>query len=134
MIVWGGINDCNHSLPIGDISSADPETFYGALNLITAGLQRKFPFANILFITPMKADGFKGYSSWNTKSESGVSLIDYRQAILNICQNHSILVLDLFSESGITPDIPEIKELLLPDGLHPSKEGYLRIARKIANV
>lgn len=134
MIVRGGINDCSHHLHLGDISSTDPETFYGALNLLTTGLQRKFPLADILFITPMKADGFKGYRNWNTKSESGVSLIDYRQAILDVCQNHSILVLDLFSESGITPDIPEIKDLLLPDGLHPSKEGYLRIARKIANV
>ena len=82
----------------------------------------------------MKADGFQEYRSWNTKSESGVSMIDYRQAILNIFQNHSIQISDLFSESGITPDIPEIKELLLPDGLPPSKEGYLRIVRKIANV
>ncbi|MBP3399157.1 MAG: SGNH/GDSL hydrolase family protein [Erysipelotrichaceae bacterium] len=134
IIVWGGINDCNHALPLGDITSYSPETFYGALNLIADGLQKKYPLADILFITPMKANGFKGYRHWSTKSESGVNLLDYRQAILDVCQNHSIMVLDLFNESGITPDIPEIKECLLPDGLHPSKEGYLRIARKIANV
>lgn len=134
IIVWGGINDCNHALPLGDITSYSPETFYGALNLIADGLQKKYPLADILFITPMKANGFKGYRHWGTKSESGVNLLDYRQAILDVCQNHSIMVLDLFNESGITPDIPEIKERLLPDGLHPSKEGYLRIARKIANV
>ena len=29
IIVYGGINDCNHALPIGTIDSYDVETFYG---------------------------------------------------------------------------------------------------------
>ena len=133
IIVFGGINDCNHALPLGTVDSYDVETFYGALNTICDGLQKKYPLADIMFITPMKASGFKGYRNWKVRSENGLCLLDYRKAIMDVCENHSIPVLDLFSESGFTPDIPEIQKLLLPDGLHPSKEGYLKMARKIAN-
>ncbi|MGN1344353.1 MAG: SGNH/GDSL hydrolase family protein [Traorella sp.] len=134
IIVFGGINDFNHGLPLGIRSSFDPYTFYGALNTICHGLQSKFPMADILFITPMKAFGFKNYPHWNSLNSDIHRLVDYRNAICEVCEDHSIMVLDLYSESGILVDVDNMKDKLLCDGLHPSKEGYLRIARKIANV
>lgn len=133
IIVFGGINDFNHGFELGTRESRDIKTFYGALNTIADGLQSKFPYADILFITPMKAFGFKNYPHWNTLNKDNHRLIDYRNAMIEVAQDHSIVVLDLFSESGLTPDIKEIKENLLPDGLHPSQYGYKRLARKIAN-
>ena len=134
IIIFGGVNDFNHAIPLGTIDSVDSTTFYGALNIITVNLLKKFPTADFLFITPMKTFGFKNYPHWNTNNEAGHKLIDYRNAIINIAEKYSIMVLDLFNESGITPDIKELKDLLIPDGLHPSQEGYLRIARKISKT
>ena len=133
IIVFGGINDFNHGFALGTRDSRDISTYYGALNTIADGLQNKFPYADILFITPMKAFGFKNYPHWNTLNKDGHKLIEYRNAMMEVAQDHSIVVLDLFSESGLMPDIPSIKEKMLPDGLHPSHEGYLRLTRKIAN-
>ncbi len=132
ILVFGGINDFNHSLPLGLPEERNPATFTGALNLIADTLQRRFPCADLMFITPMKAFGFKNYPHWDSENAQGLKLIHYRDAIRQVALQHSIPVLDLFAESGLTPDIPELKEIMMPDGLHPSPLGHQRIARKIA--
>lgn len=133
VMVYGGINDFNHSLPLGDPGSEDKSEFYGALNIICRTLVMDYPTADIFFITPMHAFGFKDYPHWNTENKSKLKLRAYRDAIINACGMYSIPVLDLYSMSGITPDIEENKTALLPDGLHPNKEGRCRLARKILN-
>lgn len=133
VIVFGGINDYNHSLPLGDLHSEGPDTFYGALKILVPGLIEKYPLADLMFITPIKASGFKGYPHWNAGNEDGHTLKDYRDAIVNVCSYYAVPVLDLFHVSGLGPDIPCAKELLLPDGLHPSPLGYQRVVRKIYN-
>ncbi len=134
IVIFGGVNDFNHAHPLADETSLDPETFYGALNLLLTSLQNRFPTADFLLMTPMKSSDFKGYPNWKEKNSAGLTLKDYRDAILKTAENHSILVLDLYAESGLTPDLAEIKKNMLPDGLHPSKEGYLKIARKTAHT
>lgn len=131
IIVSGGINDFNHGIPLGTPASDQPGEFYGALNLMIPDLIRRYPLADFCFITPMKAYGFKDYPHWDTENASGHRLVDYRDAILEVCGRYSVPVLDLFSVSGLTPDIPEAKELLMPDGLHPSDLGHARVFRKI---
>ena len=133
IIVFGGINDFNRSILLGDISSSRITEFYGALKVVCRGLIEMYPEADIFFITPMHAFGFKDYPHWNTKNEAGKILKDYRNAIIDVCEYYNIPVLDLYSVSGITPDVPENKEIMLPDGLHPSKNGRIKIARKIIN-
>lgn len=133
IIVFGGINDFNRSIPLGDLSSTKITEFYGALKILCRGLIKKYPESDIFFITPMHAFGFKDYPHWNTKNKAGNILREYRNAIINVCEYYSVPVLDLFSSSGITPDVSENKELMLPDGLHPGKKGRNKIARKILN-
>ncbi|MDO4326829.1 MAG: SGNH/GDSL hydrolase family protein [bacterium] len=133
IIVFGGINDFNHSLPLGTMESEGEDSFYGAVKTIVRGLLEQYPLADIMFITPMKAFGFKDYPHWNTLNADGHRLVDYRNAILEVCNYYSIPVLDLFSQSNLTPDIPACKEKLLCDGLHPSRLGYERMTRKIYN-
>jgi lysophospholipase L1-like esterase len=133
IIVFGGINDFNHSVKLGQLCSDDIHTFYGALNVMCKDLMKIYPEADIMFVTPMHAFGFKDYPHWNTQNEAGCLLKAYRNAILDTCELYSIPVLDLFLTSGMTPDITESKKLFLPDGLHPGKEGRQRLARKIIN-
>lgn len=132
-IVYGGVNDYNHALPLGEIGDHGPDSFYGALDLLITELLAARPEGEVMFITPMKTRDFKDYPHWNTENAAGYRLKAYRDAIVEVCMQYSIPVLDLFSMSGITADIPEMKQLIQPDGLHPSRLGYLRMARKIYN-
>lgn len=133
LILFGGVNDFNHSLPLGNMESREQNMFYGALHEIITGLFLKQPTSEILCVTPIKSFCIeKGYPHWNKKNEAGYKLVDYRNAIIDIAEYYSIPVLDLFMTSGMTPDHEAIKQIYLSDGLHPTKEGYQRIARKIA--
>ena len=60
-------------------------------------------------------------------------LKDYVMAIKEVCEYYSIPVLDLYSESGLQPSVEIIKELYMPDGLHPSDKGAARIAEMLAS-
>ena len=40
-------------------------------------------------------------------------------------------MLDLYSVSGMQPEIPLIKELFMPDGLHPNDDGYRKLFNTI---
>ena len=54
----------------------------------------------------------------------------YVEAIKEVCEHYAIPVLDLYSVSGIQPEIDIIRNMYMPDGLHPSDLG----AEKIANL
>ena len=54
-------------------------------------------------------------------------LKDYVLAIKQTCEYYSIPVLDLYSVSGLQPEIPLIKKLFMPDGLHPNDDGYRKL-------
>ena len=91
----------------------------------------KNPKGELVCLTPMRVRDFLDFPHWNTENKAGKRLIDYRQVILEIAGEYSVPVLDLFLESGISGDIPELKEYIQKDGLHPTNEGYLRLTRKI---
>lgn len=131
-IIFGGINDFNHSLPLGTMGDCGEDTFYGALRVMVTELLRRQPKGRLMFITPMKGKGFKTYPHWPEKNEAGYCLKDYRAAIFETAEYFSIPVLDLFSMSGITPDIDEAKACWQADGLHPTAAGYEQIARRVA--
>ena len=54
VIIEGGRNDFNQKTPIGTVNSTDTKTFMGALNVIIDGMQKKYPNAMIVCITPWK--------------------------------------------------------------------------------
>lgn len=133
-ILFGGVNDFNHSLILGQMGDRDGRTFYGALNHIIVDLLQINPIGELMCITPLKCScEYKGYFHWNAKNECGHQLIDYRNAILEVAGFYSVPVLDLFSTSGITPDCAMVREKYLSDGLHPTNIGYERIARRVAS-
>lgn len=125
--VFGGTNDYREAggdgVPIGVKGSNDPYNFYGALKTLIEGLHTKFPTGKILFITPLRR------TNDTTANLQGHKLIDYVNAIKDICADYSIPVLDLYNQSGINS---LNSATLLTDGLHPNGTGYEIIARKIA--
>ena len=131
VVVFGGTNDFGHGdAPIGDFNSRDEYTFYGALHNLILKLIEKFPTATIVFLTPLHrlTESFKtDYIGIGNPP----SLKNYVDVIKSVCEYYSIPVLDLYAVSGMQPSVEIIRNIYMPDGLHPSDAGAERLARLI---
>lgn len=128
---FGGMNDFCSGVPLGTIDDTEITTFYGALHILAKGLYKKFPHAEIFFITPPKCkSSLYGWESF-TPNEAGLILKDYRDAILQVADKYSMPVLDLYSMSGMSCYLDDGK--FRPDGLHFTNAGYERLANKVAS-
>ena len=126
--VAGGVNDHGLNTPLGDISSTDNKTFYGALKILCEGLLTKYPLKTIFFITPMH---YTDFFSGDTTNSLKLPLTDYVDAIIKVCRMYSIPVLDNYSNIGIYPKNSIQKSTYTADGLHPNEEGHKKIANEI---
>ena len=54
IVVFGGVNDFGHGdAEFGNMKSDSPYTFYGALHVLCNKLLNKYPYAEIVFLTPL---------------------------------------------------------------------------------
>ena len=132
VVVWGGTNDFGHGdVPLGTIDDRDNTTFYGALHYLYSGLLTKYPKAQFLILTPLH----RGYEDWQGPNmpvwDPPKVLKTYVDCIRRVAEYYSLPVLDLYANSGIQPAVPILKELYMPDFLHPSDAGHEIIAKKI---
>ena len=127
VVVFGGTNDFGHGdAPLGSFSSRGDDTFYGALHSLMTALINKYPLATIVFITPLHRNGEENFiNAFGVRREP---LIKYVNAIREVAEYYSLPVLDLYKNSGLQPNIDVIRELYMPDGLHPSDLGAKKIA------
>lgn len=124
IVVFGGTNDYGHGdAPFGTLDSEDKYTFCGAVNSLIKTLKQNFPQAKLIFMTPIHRANEAQPAMPDSKK-----LEDYVNAILTICKNHKVAVIDLFQ---INPLDPADKEVV-PDGLHPNDRGHAIMAQVIA--
>ena len=133
VVVFGGTNDFGHGdATIGDFSSRDECTFYGALHILCTSLINKYPKADIIFMTPLHR-----VSEDDEVNEIGLKhealLSGYVDIIKEVAGYYGLPVLDLFNTSGIQPKVDIIREIYMPDGLHPSDAGAEKIAKRLYN-
>ena len=128
--VWGGTNDFCTGLPIGSLNDDTVTTFYGSLNILIKGLYNKYPNSEIFFITPPKINKPELGETF-TQNSAGFTLKDYRDAIINACDKHSIPVLDFYSNLGMSAYLDNGENR--PDKLHFSNKAYKRISNKISS-
>ena len=127
VFVFGGTNDYGHGdAPFGNFEDRTMDTYCGALHYLMRGLIEKYPAAQIVFMTPLHREGDSNPSIFNQ-----LPLKDYVDKIKETAEYYSSPVLDLYGCGGICPDIPQQKELYVPDGLHPNDAGAEKIAEKI---
>lgn len=128
--VFGGMNDFCCGVPLGSFGDRGTETFYGSLHTLTEGLYARYPDAEIFFLTPPKCRStLYDWESFKPNA-AGLILKDYRDAILRVADLHSIPVLDLYTNCGMSCYLDNGK--YRPDGLHFSILGYRRLAGLIA--
>lgn len=136
VIVFGGINDfVGVGKGLGDMSSTDVTTFYGALKHIVSTLKANNPTAKLVFITPMKQNSslIATYDSNGNlqKNSDGYTQLDFVSAIQNVCGYYSISVIDMYGNSDINPYLNGSN---FQDGLNPTQTGYEILGRQIARI
>lgn len=131
VVIFGGTNDYGHGdAPIGTFDDRTPDTFYGACHYLFSNVIKKYIGKPVIIMTPLHRLG-------DTKAErpdkayAYGTLKDYVDIIREVAEYYSLPVLDLFKYSGIQPEIAEIREKFVPDGLHPNDEGHIIIANKL---
>lgn len=127
ILVLGGVNDyIITSTPLGTKGDTTNQTFYGALKILIEGLIAKYPTGKIGFMTPLRK------ANDTAPNGAGLTLKQYRDAIIDMCEDYCIPVLDLYTKGGCHPNIEAWKNANLPDGLHPNQAYYRRLALQIA--
>lgn len=132
VVVFGGTNDFGHGdAPFGTMTDRTEDSFCGAFHLLLQRLIRRYPKAQLVVMTPLHRDSENqlGVNEIGIRRER--PLESYVDAILEICGYYGVPVLDLYRVSGMQPAVPVLKELYMPDGLHPNDEGQERIAEKL---
>lgn len=135
IVIFGGTNDYGHGdAPIGNFFDRTPDTFYGALHYLYSQLLTKYPKAQFLILTPLH----RGYEDWQGPNmpvwDPPKILKTYVDCIRRVAEYYSLPVLDLYATSGIQPAVPILKEMYMPDWLHPNDAGHDIIARKVINA
>lgn len=131
VVVFGGTNDYGHGdAGLGSFSDRTPETFYGACHYLFSGLIKKYLGKQIVIMTPLHRIGETEIPEVKENGDFGI-LKDYVNIIREVAEYYSLPVLDLFATSGLQPEIKEIQENYIPDGLHPNDNGNAVIAYKL---
>ena len=129
VLVFGGVNDytVDRRIPLGQKGDATNLTFYGSLKILIDGLIAKYPNSRIGFITPLRKIN-------DTKANVyGNHLKEYRNAIIEMCEEYSVPVLDLYTKGGCYANNSNWRAQNLPDGLHPNQAFYEKIAIQISS-
>ena len=131
VVVFGGTNDFGHGdAAMGNMSDRTPDTFYGALHNLYITLMEKYKDAQIVVMTPLHRTNENMEYNYNGL-RNVASLSGYADAIKEVAAYYAIPVLDLYTVSGIQPEIDSNREKYMPDGLHPSDAGNEVIYRKL---
>lgn len=132
IVVFGGTNDWGRGdAAFGTMEDRDIYTFYGALHTLYTMLIEKYPTSQIVILTPLHRRKETDPAADGNRPNTWGVLKDYVNAIREVAEYYSLPVLDLFKNSGIQPAIPIMKELYMPDALHPSDAGHKVVADKI---
>lgn len=131
VVVFGGTNDYGHGdAPLGSFDDRTPDTFYGACHYLFRGLVKKYLGKPIVIMTPLHRLNELEIPDIKVSGDYG-NLKVYTNIIREVAEYYSLPVLDLFATSGLQPEIKEIQETYIPDGLHPNDNGNAVIARKL---
>lgn len=128
VIVFGGTNDYGLDCPLGTNGSADSSEFYGAVRNLANGLLTKYPDATIIFLTPI-------HRGTETANGVGATLDDYRQAIITVCEDLGIDVIDTYAKSGLsTTGSTAADDYSVDAYIHPSIHGYEKLGNAISRL
>ena len=132
VVVLGGTNDFGHGdAPFGTDTDETADTFCGALKIFYNSLQKHYPNAMILILTPMHRRGEDNVLGEGQKKVPSLPLKAYVEQIQKTAALFAFPILDLYNESALDPNDETVCRRCMPDGLHPNAAGHEIIANKI---
>ena len=132
VVVFGGTNDFGHGdAPIGCFADRESDTFYGACHKLFTLLINKYPEATIVIMTPLHRWNEDNPRGDGRKTEDVGVLSRYVAIIKEVAEFYSLPLLDMWSISGIQPQVPVLREKYCPDGLHPNDAGHAIMAKRL---
>lgn len=131
--VMGGTNDWAASIELGEETSTDVETFYGALNSLFYKLKTNYPNALIIALaTPYGEYPDRVYfdDKVGILNNEGLSTVDYGNALITAAKNNHVR----FVATHKLWDTDNITNFITYDGayLHPNTLGGIELASKIS--
>jgi hypothetical protein len=133
IVVHAGTNDFQYNwTPIGTMEDRTPYTFYGALHTILSGLIEKYKGKTIVFVTPLKR-AQTPYTTPTSKNEQSLTLSDYRDMMLEVCDYYGVATIDVFSTSGLNPYLTSQSDLFDNYKTHPFQWGHNHLGDIVAS-
>lgn len=116
VVVFGGTNDYGHGdAKFGNVDDEGIYTYCGAINSLITKLEKDFPKAEIIFMTPLHR-----LNETDAHAPDNKTLEDYVVALREICKKRNIKIIDLFEFNNMNP----ADDTLFEDGLHPNDAGH----------
>lgn len=146
VIVFGGTNDFGHTdtADFGEFSDGAKMTkftFYAGLHRLFSGLRNRYPKIPVVIMLPIHHGTEIDQKEYvvnsdrtiteGTNAKTGKTFREYVDAIREVAAYYSLIVLDAYSYSGLTPmtEIDAENRVFFRDGLHLNAAGGERLAR-----
>lgn len=125
VLISAGSNDWAASRTLGQVGDTTIYTFYGALYVTLTYLRDTYEGKHIFFCTPIQR------GAYGATNNNGNTLEEFRNAIVDMCDQFDIPVVDMLKESHVDPIVrPEI----FYDGQHPIQIGHDMMGEYLAGV
>ena len=126
ILVMGGTNDgfCASEKELGSLEKREKDTFTGDLDELLFGLQKDYPDAQIVLITPLPNvlhDLLRKSRDYLLPQSAFVRVMK------QLGEEHGIPVIDLYNSNDAA-----VIHALMPDGVHGNETGYRMLAQHIA--
>ena len=146
VIVFGGTNDFGHATTADfgaftDGPKVGKYTFYAGLHRLFKGLHDRYPKIPVVIMLPIHhgteidmpeyiINSDKTFTE-GTNTTTGKTFREYVNAIREVAAYYSLIVLDAYSYSGLSPmtEIGAENRVYFRDGLHLNAAGGERLAR-----
>lgn len=146
VIVFGGTNDFGHAntAEFGEFSDGPrvgKYTFYAGLHRLFKGLHERYTNIPVVIMLPIHHGteidmpeyiiGSDKSITEGTNTTTGKTFREYVNAIREVAAYYSLIVLDAYSYSGLSPmtEIGASNRVFFKDGLHLNAAGGERLAR-----
>ncbi len=142
IIVFGGTNDClfENKWQFGEIEyekRMTSETFCGDLDEMVGGIKYVFSehnddkYVKLFYINPMCT--VLNDAVYATDPGNMVPQETFARAINEIVPPYGFDVIDLYNQNFLNSHDPQINQLYVTDGVHPTIDGYRILAEHIAS-
>ena len=144
IIINCSTNDYGTSVELGTMEEGYSKlnTFYGGVHFVINKLVAKYGNIPIIWInathrfsSKLAEFSISGDGKFiRTRNNANHTLIEYIEALEEVCAAYSVPVVDAYRTSRIQPFFDKNKEEFTIDGLHPNSSGSKQIALKVLEI